>query len=346
VSGRSGLGLVEVTVLEALEAAGATPDRRHRRSARVLAVIEERIGLGPGYAYQVLADLARPWKVPVPLVDGHGNFGSPDADPPAGWQYTEVRLSPAGQVALAAERGKLAPTPIGLITGTTYQWGTRPPFRPAAVIEVIRQVLTRPKTTNEQITAIVGPPDFMTGCSVTGDLAGLADGRPVDLRLQARVTITDGAQLSSQIGQNVPGSWLTPGQLNPTVLVIDNSPPSTGPSEVARAIASPARQPPWAPDHPELHTRTGLRVKNIADLSSHRGGYLLACIPEPGADPDELLQQLAEIEGVTIRIPAALPRPLAKMIRDWTRAWPGEDLPASLIALEVAISCGRPYDAR
>ena len=34
------------------------------------------------------------------------------------------------------------------------------------------------------------------------------------------------------------------------------------------------------------------------------------------------------------------------MIRDWTRAWPGEDLPASLIALEDAIACGRPYDAR
>jgi DNA gyrase subunit A len=101
VSGRSGLGLVEVAVLEALDAAGATPDRRHRSSARVLAVVEERIGLAPGYAYQVLTDLALPWKVPVPLVDGHGNFGSPDGDLPAGWRYTDVRLSPAGQVTLA-----------------------------------------------------------------------------------------------------------------------------------------------------------------------------------------------------------------------------------------------------
>ncbi len=253
---------------------------------------------------------------------------------------------PAGQVALAAERGELAPVPVGLINGTTYQWGTRPPFRPAAVLEAIRQVLARPKTTSEQITAIVGPPDFMTGCAVTGDLAGLADGLPVDLHLHARVTITDAAHLSSQLGRNVPDSWFTPGQLNPTVLVIDDFPPSTGPSEVARAIASRARQPRWAADYPDLHARTGLPVKDVADLSSHRGGYLLVCVPEPDADRDELRRQLTEIDGVTVRIPAALPRPLAKMIRDWTRAWPGEDLPASLIAFEVAIACGWPYDAR
>jgi hypothetical protein len=344
VSGRSGLGVVEVAVLEALDAAGAGPGSRPRRSAKVLAVIEDRIGLAPGYAYQVLTDLARPWKVPVPLVDGHGNFGSPDGDPPAGWGYTEVRLSPAGQVALAAERGELAPVPVGLITGNTYQRGLRPPFRPAAVIEAIRQLLARPKTTAEQITEIIGPPDFMTGCTVTGDLAGLAAGRAVGLHLHARVTITDDVHLSAQIQDSVPGSWFKPGQLIRTVLVIDNFPPTTGPSEVARAITGRAREPRWAPDHPGLRTRTWLPVKDVADLSSHRGGYLLACLPEPGADPEELLRQLAEIEGVTTRIPAALPRPLAKMIRGWARSRPAEDLVAGLTALEDAIATGRPYD--
>jgi DNA gyrase/topoisomerase IV subunit A len=341
VSGRSGLGLVEVAVLEALDAAGATPDRRHRSSARVLAVVEERIGLAPGYAYQVLTDLALPWKVPVPLVDGHGNFGTRDGDPPAGWRYTEARLSPAGQVALAAERGEIAPVPAGLITGNAYQWGTRPPFRPAAVIEAIRRVLARPKTTGEQITAIVGPPDFMTGCAVTGDLAGLAAGRPVDLHLHARVTITDDADLSAQIEGNVPGSWLTPRQPLRTVLVIDNFPPTTGPPDVARAIASRAREPRWAAEYPGLTRRARLPVKDIADLSSRRAGCLLACIPEPDADLEELRRQLADIEGVTVRIPAALPRPLAKMIRSWASPWPGEDLPASLTAFEDAIASGR-----
>jgi DNA gyrase/topoisomerase IV subunit A len=285
VSGRSGLGLVEVAVLEALDAAGATPDRRPRRSARVLAVIEERIGLAPGYAYQVLTDLALPWKVPVPLVDGHGNFGSPDGDPPAGWRYTDVRLSPAGQVTLAAERGEIAPVPVALITGNSYQWGLRPPFRPAAVIAAIRRVLARPRTTSREIIEIVGPPDFMTGCSVTGDLAGLAAGRQVDLRLHAQVTIADGAHLSARIDGNAPGSWSKPGQLNGTVLVIDNFPPTTGPAEVSRAIASRAREPRWAAGYPDLTRRARLHVKDIADLSSHRGGYFARLPPRAGCRP-------------------------------------------------------------
>jgi hypothetical protein len=66
-------------------------------------------------------------------------------------------------------------------------------------------------------------------------------------------------------------------------------------------------------------------------------------MPEPDADPDELRRQLIEIEGVTTTIPAALAQPLAKMIRDWAYAWPGEDLPASLTALDDAIASGPPY---
>jgi hypothetical protein len=84
----------------------------------------------------------------------------------------------------------------------------------------------------------------------------------------------------------------------------------------------------------------------VADLSSWRRGYLLACLPEPDADIDELRQQVTEIEGVTTTIPAALPRPLAKMIRDWARSWPGEDLPASLTTLVNAIASGQPHDQR
>jgi len=82
-------------------------------------------------------------------------------------------------------------------------------------------------------------------------------------------------------------------------------------------------------------------------ISTYSRSFLkedFACIPEPDADPEELRRQLAEIEGVTVRIPAALPRPLAKMIRGWASSWPGEDLPASLTAFEDAIASGRPDD--
>jgi DNA gyrase/topoisomerase IV subunit A len=344
VGERSGLGLVEVTILEALDAAGARPGRRHAKSARVLAAVDERIGLAPGYAYQVLIDLALPWKMPIPLADPQGNFGSRDGDPPAMWRYTEARLSPAGQVALAAERGETSSVPVGLINGNTYQWGTRPPFRPAAVIDAIRQVIARPKITSREIAAIVGPPDFMTGCTVTGDTDGLAAGIAVDLRLDARVTITDEAQLSAQVPEDVTGHFLKPGR-NRTLLVIDNFPPYVSPFEALQAIADRAREHPWAADYPGLHRTTRLPVKDPSDLSA-RGDYRIACVPEPGASPEELQRQLMEIEGVTTRIPAALPQPLAAMIRGWVRTRQDEDLLGSLTALENAIASGQPNDGR
>lgn len=156
---RSGVGLVECGILEALDSLGARPDRPHRRNARVLAAVEDRIGLAPGYAYKVLIDLARPWTMPVSLVSGQGNFGSRGNDRPANHRYTESRLSPAGQVALAAERRELAPVPIGLINGNIYREGTRPPFRPQAIIEAWRQAIQRPRVTSDDLIGIIGPPD-------------------------------------------------------------------------------------------------------------------------------------------------------------------------------------------
>jgi hypothetical protein len=195
VGERTGVGVVELAVLEALD--GLRP-RGYRKSARVLAAVERSTGLAPGYSYQVLVDLALPWKMPVPLVTRQGNFGSRGNDPPANPPYTEARLSPAGGVVLAAERGDLAPVPVGLINGNIYRQGTRPPFRPQRIIDAIRRLIDKPRTTNPELLDIIGPPDFMTGCAVAGDLAALRAGRPAELRLQARVTITDDAILGAQ----------------------------------------------------------------------------------------------------------------------------------------------------
>src|SRR5712691_7216980 len=188
---RSGLGVVELAILEALDSRGARPGRRYAGNTRVLADVEERIGLAPGYAYEVLLDLGRPWRLPVWLVDGLGGYGDVADQFHSEFRHTMARLSAAGQVAVAAERGDLAPVPIGLINGNTYREGRRPPFRPARIIEAVRQVIRRPRVTGEDLTDIIGLPDFPAGCTVTGDLATLAAGRSTDLRLQARVTIGD-----------------------------------------------------------------------------------------------------------------------------------------------------------
>ena len=135
MSERSGLGMVEIALLEALETT------EFLRCDQALARVEERIGLAPGYAYEVLVDLARPWTMPVNLVEGQGNFGSCGNDLPANFGYTEARITRAGKAALAAERGEMAPLPIGLINGNTYREGLRPPFRPRAIIHAIRAAM-------------------------------------------------------------------------------------------------------------------------------------------------------------------------------------------------------------
>src|SRR5262245_14558627 len=102
MSERTGLGPLELAVLEAAQPRTAG-SARYRRSSTVLSAVAQQ-GFGPSYAYPVLVDLAVPWKRHLCLLDGQGNYGSPGDDPPADAEYTEVRLSPLGRLALAAER--------------------------------------------------------------------------------------------------------------------------------------------------------------------------------------------------------------------------------------------------
>lgn len=302
---------------------------------KVLAALEDELGLARGYAYQVLIDLALPWKIPVPLVEPQGNFGGRGNDPPASPHYTEVRLSPAGQIALAAERGRIAPVPVGLINGNTHRQGTRPPFRPAAVIDAIRQVLARPRLPARQITALAGPPDFITGCTVTGDLAALAAGQRTELGLQARVTVTDAAHVSVRVakaavpGHNPPG--FTQDSSRP-VIIVDNFPPSVSPDDIMVSICKRGQEYAWHTRHPELGALTGQPIKDLVDLTA-RGDYWFACLPASGTAPEVLRDQLLKVHGVTTYVSVGLPRPLPAMIRTWIRTYQHEDLHASIIEL-------------
>src|SRR5258708_34236934 len=102
---RSGVGLVESAILTALDSLGAKPDRPHRRSSRVLGALEQAIGLAPGYSYEILVDMARPWTMPLVLVSGRGNFGSRGDDPPAQYRSTAGRPCPRAQVGAESPPG-------------------------------------------------------------------------------------------------------------------------------------------------------------------------------------------------------------------------------------------------
>jgi DNA gyrase/topoisomerase IV subunit A len=292
----------------------------------------------------VLIDQALPWKLPIPLIEGQGNFGGRGNDPPASAYYTEARLSPAGQVALAAERREIAPVPIGLINGNTHRQGTRPPFRPAAIIEAIRQVLRRPKTTAKQILDIIGPPDFITGCAVTGDLDALLAGQRTELGLQTRITITDAAHVYTKAAKQAARTNNSPPDVprnaGQPVLVLDNFPPYVNTDDIAISIGKRAREYLWKNRHPELGQQTVLPIKYLADESTSYD-YWFVCVPDDSTPAEVLRDKLLRVHGVTDYVSAGLPRPLATMIKTWTRTHQHEDLDASLTALENALPSHR-----
>jgi len=314
MSERSGVGLVELAILEALDALGAQPGQPYQPNAMVLAAVEDLIGLAPGYAYEVLLDLGRPWTMPVSLISPCGNFGSRGHDQAANFRYTESGLTQAGQVVLAAERGELAPVPVGLINGNTHRGGTRPPFRPQGIIEALRQVSWHCGLSDAELAALVGPPEFGNGCSVTGDFAALAAGRGTILRLEARVSVGEDS------------------------VVIENLPPNANPDDTAADIANRARPHDWASRYPALHQQALLPLKDLRDESrAATDTDRLVCVPKAGTSPDQLRDQLIDVYGVHTTVEVTLPQPLAVMLRGWVGAHQDEDLPASLASLQDAI---------
>src|ERR671928_1363093 len=91
---RDGLKPVQRRILWSMLEGGLRPDRPHRKSANVVGgVMAKYHPHGNQPIYDALARMGQPWSLRAPLVDGHGNFGSPEGDPPAAERYTEARLS-------------------------------------------------------------------------------------------------------------------------------------------------------------------------------------------------------------------------------------------------------------
>jgi len=92
---RDGLKPVHRRILYAMSELGVSHDKPYKKSARI---VGETMGKfhphGDSAIYDALVRMAQPFSMRVPLIDGHGNFGSMDGDPPAAMRYTEARLSP------------------------------------------------------------------------------------------------------------------------------------------------------------------------------------------------------------------------------------------------------------
>src|SRR5450759_4256717 len=102
---RDGLKPVQRRILFQMSEMGLRPDRAYVKSARVVGDVMGKLHPhGDSSIYDALVRLAQPFSLRVPLVDGHGNFGSLD-DGPAAARYTEARLAPAA-MALTADIGE------------------------------------------------------------------------------------------------------------------------------------------------------------------------------------------------------------------------------------------------
>ena len=91
---RDGLKPVHRRILYAMDESGNTADKSYRKSARSVGdVMGNYHPHGDSAIYDALARMAQDWSLRVPLIDGQGNFGSMDPDPPASMRYTEARLA-------------------------------------------------------------------------------------------------------------------------------------------------------------------------------------------------------------------------------------------------------------
>lgn len=104
---RDGLKPVHRRILYAMHELGLTPDRPYRKCARVVGdVLGKYHPHGDQAVYDALVRLVQDFSCRYPLLDGHGNFGSIDNDPPAAMRYTETRLAPVAHEALLENIGE------------------------------------------------------------------------------------------------------------------------------------------------------------------------------------------------------------------------------------------------
>ena len=187
---RDGLKPVQRRILYAMHELGLTPDRPYRKCARVVGdVLGKYHPHGDQAVYDALVRLVQTFASRNPLLDGHGNFGSVDDDPPAAMRYTETRLAPIANEAMLDEIGddtvdfapnfdgsQQEPTvlpaqlPFLLLNGCTgiaVGMATNiPPHNLGEVVDALIALVRKPDLADEKLLELVPGPDFPTGGEV------------------------------------------------------------------------------------------------------------------------------------------------------------------------------------
>ena len=194
---RDGLKPVQRRILYAMQDLGMRPNSAHKKSARLVGeVLGKWHPHGEGAVYDALVRMAQPFSLRLPLVDGQGNFGSVDNDPPAAMRYTEARMAAVAEEMLAnidqdtvdfAENfdGSLnepvvlpARLPNLLVNGASgiaVGMATNiPPHNPTEVCNALIHLADHPNASLEDLMKHVKGPDFPTGGTIMG-ASGIRD---------------------------------------------------------------------------------------------------------------------------------------------------------------------------
>lgn len=195
---RDGLKPVHRRILYAMYELGLSPDRPFRKCARVVGdVLGKYHPHGDQAVYDALVRMVQSFSSRYPLLDGHGNFGSVDNDPPAAMRYTETRLAPVSFESLLENIGEAtvdfidnfdnsqqepivlpAQLPNLLLNGSSgiaVGMATNiPPHNLGEVVDGLIALIDRPTISDDRLFELIPGPDFPTGGEIV-DTSGIHD---------------------------------------------------------------------------------------------------------------------------------------------------------------------------
>ena len=284
---RDGLKPVHRRILFQMAAMGLRPDRPHVKCARVVGDVMGKLHPhGDTAIYDALVRMAQPFSMRVPLVDGHGNFGSLGGDdPPAAYRYTECRLESAAELmtdGLGEEVVAFGPNYDGqeeepsvlpaafpnlLVNGAAgIAVGMATNMAPHNLVEVIaaaRHLISKPDASLDDLMRYVPGPDLPTGGKIVG-LDGVREayetGRGV-FRIRATAKVTDVRPRKRGI-------------------VVTELPYGIGPEKVIAKIKD------------LVHSRKLQGIADIRDLTDREHGLQLVIEVKNGFNAEAILDEL------------------------------------------------------
>lgn len=282
---RDGLKPVQRRILYSMRDMGLRPDRAHVKCARVVGEVMGKLHPhGDSAIYDALVRTAQAWTMRLPLVDGHGNFGSPDAGP-AAMRYTECRMAaPAMAMTDGLDQNSVdfipsydgkelqpsvlpAAFPNLLVNGTSgiaVGMATNcPPHNLVEVVQALRHLLKHPNADVDALMRFVPGPDLPTG----GKIIGLDGIREAYATGKGSFKIRATARIEQ----------VTPRRKG---IVITELPYGVGPEKVIEQVKA------------AVGSKKLLGIADLKDLTDLNNGLRLVIEVKNGFNPEALLEQL------------------------------------------------------